>query len=1232
MSEISLSTNPDGPIWVDVHALMGTSPEDPPADGELSEVLSLYRGELLPGFYDEWTDFERRQIRSHFQRLIQVLLDRLLGRQRWHEAEKWGERWISLGDVPEPAYRAVMVAKAGSGDRSGAVATYQRAAADLERELGLEPSPLLRSAFDDLTRPIPGHALPRDRLKDVTGRLRGELRHATILQVELVGVATPNAPADLESVKELLDESVGILVDHVLAYEGTVVRVENDGLLACFGAPIAHENDTGRALMAALDIAERFRASRHRDLSVRAGIETGQILVGELGWDLRLGYSAVGRAVDVAGSLRSHAEKGEILVGEAAERDTAGLFDYGPAQNIDLEGGVQTRAYALLGVASSLPPVIADVPESSFVGREEELATLLNLTNSAKSGGVAFVIGESGIGKTRLLEEARRLSRDIAWAHGYSQSLGGNELHHALGEPILGLVTAGGQPHSRAFDDLFARYPKGRRDRYKSAIGAIVATENARPSSHDIEPADLAEAVRALLRELGRGRPCVLAIEDLHWLDSPTIALIREVMNQPDALPLLMILSMRPMRETPAWIMLEDMVATYPSSVREIHLERLTDSAMKDLADSRGALPDNVKELLIRRSEGNPFFFGELHQALVDEGVLARRDGEWAMERDVVEADVPWTVQKVILARTDRLPDVERWVLQAASVIGMRFAESILREVADVELRQPLETLAKGDFIRLTSLRPEPTYVFRHALIRDALYSTLLNADRRRLHLRVGEALESSESGHAEDHAEILVYHYLLAGHPLRAQPFSAAMAENAWRPMALQESVRSLEIALKQNPPPELALRLALSLARARFNGADIPGSVDAYEDATKLAQQVNDSSTKAEAMVYAAMARWQGTEPQESRWPYLQSVIREVADDPMTRGKLLLLQEVARQYLAAGDLDVAKTQLAEARRGLETWSGEGKSSLESNLLNTEGLLALRQGHFDTGQRLLLQALQLAEQSGSVVATSRSRTNLTTALVDVYGDFDEGLSFIEETRETVALPGLWAAFVEETVHLARIHWGEGDIDRGLAEIDLLESSLQGQPTWLSLTSAKAPLLAAVGESETALFAAREGWESRQRTGDELPTAHAGLSMGRVVGYAGQPEEAMPFLEMAASAAKGAPALRAEILAEWIHASLSSDRTREIANVVRLVEGTPDISSHASAWRRAGLARANGDSAGLLKSADYFDGIGQEYVARLCRFRAAETCEASEMASVRKSNNSWSSSRGLMLY
>ena len=1244
VSEISLAFRQGADFWLDAHELLETTEPRELDEERLANIVGLYRSELLPGFYEEWTSLERERLRARFQQLIQVLLDRLISQERWQEAQEWGERWIALGEVPEPAYRAVMVARAAAGDRSGAVATYQRAVEDLERELGLDPSSEFRSAFEEVTRETGRPSKRNERLREATGRLRGELRPVTILDVELTGLHSQSAVTDLEAFKELLDASMGALVQEVLQHEGTVVRVQKEGLLSFFGAPVAHEDDTARALSAALAIRKRFsRAEDHSfPISPRIGLEAGEILVGNVGWDLRLGYTAVGEAIDIASLLVRSGQGNDVLVGESAYEESIGRFEFAPRQRLEVAGEVESvGAYPLLRARDVPASPPTDPPKVDLlVGREAELTTLLDMVDKPPSSGgqAVLVLGEPGIGKSRLLNELKNRRSDVRWASGQSLTYGVNLAYHPVMEAVRDLLgVREGEPRDLLVERLtgaLQQLPDERRTRFVSYLCTLLSPgqvgEN-RPFTVEIVTTQLAEAVIALLREFGQEQPTVVAFDDLQWADTATVDLIHEILSQLESLPVLFVLAFRPDHEVPSWKLHEQLLSQASPGIREIHLKPFSEAVTGELLDAFAPLPSPVRDLLVRRSGGNPFFLEELARALIDEGTVVREDSRWVVAGEIEYTQVPTTVQKVILARADRLPEIERWVLQAASVLGWSFHKSVLEKVSEEAVEKPLLALQKADFVFLQAKQPEPEYVFRHWLIRDAIYTTLLKSDRRRLHRRAGEALESFSGKRVRQYAGLLAYHYILAEEPAKALEHAATAAEMAYRTAAPLEAAQTFLMALDQHPPPDLALRLYVGLARAYASAVQMEACLDAYDQAIHVARGLGDYSTMAECMAQSAMVRWQLTEDRETRRLFLEAAIGELADTPDSAGKVLLLAEAARQFLVVGDLDSARRQLGEARHGLSS-SNHDKASLESHLLNTEGLLALREGTFEAGLRLLVEAQKLALESGEMVATSRSQTNLSTTMIDVFGRIEEGLTGIEATRQALASHGNWAAFVEETVHLARARWGEGRMTDGLTEIEFMATKMRGQPTWLPWAGAKAPLLGALGHTEEALSAARRAWQATRRTGDELMIRHAGLWIGRALGYSGEFEDATSYLWLAAEAAAAAPALQAEIMAEWMYAVRSSSETDEVDDAVQLLTEIPELSPYVTAWKRIGLALASMDPADLQEATDYLEGIGQEYVAWLYRLRAANLIPDGNSVALRKSAEAWAAERELDLY
>lgn len=1224
VSKISLALDPQQ-CWVDAVALAEPEATRGLSADTLTFLVSLYQGELLPGFHDEWTVAERERLLIVFEERAAQLVDRLSEDRRWRDVIRWGEHWIEHGLVPEAAYRAVMVAHAASGDRASAAAVYTRAAEALEAELGLEPSPELSAALQDATQAQIPDPMLKHLLVEAQQQLRGELRPVTSLFAGLYDLPPLTAEADLESRMELLDEATQAIVEVVLRFEGTVVRIQEDGVLAFFGAPLAHEDDANRALVAAQGIHALLKETMGDDhIQVHIGIDTGPVLVGELGWDLRLGYTAIGGPVTEAIRLSHLALAGGTLI-SSSTHDAAGPgFEFSPAQGPSDE----KAAFALIGGA----PVTHRRPDRwqvPLIGRKGELEQLNNALDEVRSGvgQAVFITGEAGVGKTRLIEELRAASPDTSWTMGNCLSYAESSPYH----PIKGVIRdlAGIQVLDEA---VTAR--RKLRSRLRSldpldldwTLAGLQAVLSLPAEPYEATYASRqspAEALVSLIRLHSHETPLVIVVDDLQWADRDSIDLLEHVLTRLGSQRALLLLVFRSDPKSEAWDLSRRTMATSTLVASKIDLGQLNDAEAGALLDALVPLATPVKDLVLSRSNGNPFFLGELVRSLIERKVLVRENGHWQAREADRELAVPDTVQKVILSRADRLPEAERWALWAASVLGWRFRASLLAQVAGQPVLDSLKVLTESHFIRLEGGQPEAGYVFVHWLIRDSIYGTMLKSDRKLLHRRASQALEPMLEERGAEVATLMTYHDVAAGETERALEHAILASETAWQTATWTESDQALRMALEQAPPPEVEIRLWLARARELFTAARVDESLKAYERIVDLAEEIGDRSMVASYLAYSAQVGWQTGNARTERWEFLESALERISKDPPSDGKVQLLHEAGRQYYAWGELQLAEEYLGQAQEGLPACV-ENPVAIASHVINSLGLLRLREGSFEEGLVLLHEARALAEESGEVVANSRATTNLASAMFEVFGDFKEGQDYAALSRAGAWWSSIWASTVEETVHLARLHWGEGRAQAGLAVVKSFTDRMRGSSPWMPVEGAQAPLLGMIGEAERSLRLATRAWRISQKTQDELPIRHAGLWMARALGYAGRLSEAARYLEVASAAAAGSPAMRAELLAEWIYA----DPRRRSAIKEQLAE-VPELAPTITHWKDIGIALAVGEVDRLSEGANALERLGQPYPAWQFRHRAAVALKDNRLG---KQAEDWAAERDLELY
>jgi class 3 adenylate cyclase/tetratricopeptide (TPR) repeat protein len=622
----------------------------------------------------------------------------------------------------------------------------------------------------------------------VGGRVQGERRQVTVLFADLSGYTALSERRDPEEVGALSDEVLREFTAAVYQYEGYVEKFAGDAVTALFGAPVAHEDDPERALRAALAMRERLAAVNRRwqerlgsELQLHVGIHSGMVVAGDVGHDLRLQYTVMGDTINTASRLQAAARPGQILVSRDTYRLTHEAFTFAALEPVQIKGKRAPLTVFELLRARLRPGKSRGLAGlgSVFIGREPERAQLRAVLGELQAGRgrIVAVSGEAGIGKSRLLAEWRRDAEQ--WAHW----LEGHAFAHTSGlafGPFLDLVrryagitdedsviTAadrlrrvverhfpGDAVAEALFGDLLGlpRSPRG------EALLAGLSPEARREQ--------LFGFVEKLFVFLSAERPLVLVLEDLHWADSASIDLLAHLLPLAERRPLAIVVAFRRADDASP--------ARFLAAARARHAGRLSEVPLAPLSARDGAtmverllggsLLPRLHDLILAKSEGNPFFVEEVLRSLIEQGALVRaEDGSgWVATQIADTIAVPDTLQGVLMARFDALPEDTKWIGQQAAVIGRTFLYRVLRKMAetsgdvDVELSQ----LEREKLIRERTREPEVEYIFKHALTQEVAYQSLLTARRRELHRRAAAAIEALFADRIGEFAPIIAAHY----------------------------------------------------------------------------------------------------------------------------------------------------------------------------------------------------------------------------------------------------------------------------------------------------------------------------------------------------------------------------------------------------------------------------------------------------------------------------------------
>ena len=679
------------------------------------------------------------------------------------------------------------------------------------------PAPPYPPASDPLQQFIPRELQDKLLAARRSGTMAGERRVVTMLFCDIKGSTALAEQLDPEEWSDIVNGCFERMVRPIYRYEGTVARLMGDGLLAFFGAPIAHEDDPRRAVLAGLEIVAgmaEFRASRPgvaQALDVRVGINTGLVVVGAVGSDLRLEYSALGDAINVAARMEQTALPGTVQITEDTLRSIAGQFDVEPLGSIEVKGkAAPVSAYRILRRRTGMELRAFQMAfHAPLVDRLREW-DLLRGTFEALAGGrggIVVLSGDAGLGKTRLIDEAlERLAptvgAQIAVASAYAYEMGQpygviiRLLRGALG------IMAGDPPETvRAHIDAAVASDEGQR-----VLATLLGVAPDAPGQ-ELNSQIFAQQFVACLETFWRTRadaaPVVVVLDDLQWIDASSASLMAQLFALSESAAVLFLCAMRRERQSDGWRLRDVAHRDFPHRFDEAALYPLTDSDSLMLLDGLldgSALPEAYRRTILGKAEGNPLFVQEVVHSLIDRGHLVRQaeGAPWTAAGSPDAIELPGSLQALLTARIDRLTEDTRRVLQIASVVGRTFTRSTLLRLVDdpAGLDRQLLDLQRAELVREVGRVPEPEYTFHHNLTHEATYNTILVKERRALHLRVAAALADKA-----DNQAALAHHFLEGNAPERALPCLVAAADAALRLNATVEALanydRALSIAL---------------------------------------------------------------------------------------------------------------------------------------------------------------------------------------------------------------------------------------------------------------------------------------------------------------------------------------------------------------------------------------------------------------------------------------------------
>ena len=661
-----------------------------------------------------------------------------------------------------------------------------------------------------------GAALP------VAAPRQDETRLITVVFADMSGSVASTQGLDPETALERVSVALEVMSSAVARHGGRIDRYLGDGILALFGVPRASEDDPVRAIRAALDMRDEARA---RGFEVTAGINTGDAYVGRVGSEVHREVTAMGPVVNLAARLQGRCEPGDVLVGESAWRIARRAFDFEPRET-RIKGLAEPVA-AWAALRQRQRPEIARGVEglrSPLVGRQEEIGRLADALAKARAGAgqTVAVIGEAGVGKSRLLAEARRIALGPD-DNGGCLWLEGRCLESSAATsyaPIVDLlrerfpsgagVAARVEPVAEEISGLAGdALPAERIDEVLVPLLNILSIPDPRALDFgDLPPQQVKArtflAVVEYLRALAARHPIVVVLDDLHWADSLTLELVPRMVEGLAESRSVLVCVQRPVQEHASRHLVPLVERHARGRYAELRLRPLEEAETRSLVLSllgTEEFPAPALGAILEKAQGNPLFVEEvLRSLLASEQIAIGEKGVAVADRLRVD-DVPTTVQSIIQSRVDRIEDEPRRALQSAAVIGRVFSKSLLGEMAgsELDLDRALWQLEQHDLVYLDRVVPEEEYSFKHVFTRDTVYKSLLRKRRGALHLAAGQAIETLYADRLEEHVERLAYHFERTDDVARAAAYLFRAGEKSRRAHLHEEALQAFRRALER-------------------------------------------------------------------------------------------------------------------------------------------------------------------------------------------------------------------------------------------------------------------------------------------------------------------------------------------------------------------------------------------------------------------------------------------------
>ena len=946
-----------------------------------------------------------------------------------------------------------------------------------------------------LDRYLPQELISKLESARARNEMVGERRIVTMLFCDVKGSTAAAEKVDPEIWTNIMNGVFEFMIRPIYKYEGFVPRLMGDAILAFFGAPITHEDDPQRAVLAGLEIQDgikpymdEIRIKHGLEFGLRVGINTGLVVVGEIGSDLRMEYTALGDAINLAARMEQTAQVGTIQISDDTYKLIAPFFETKSLGGVEVKGKSEPiQTYRVLGVKSK-PGQLRGLEglSSPIVGRDKEFALLKDRLKDLSNGrgSVITVMGEAGLGKSTLIAELKKSESRFVWLRGDSLSYTYSISYYPWRQVIRQSVGA----HEEDSPAFVRSKLKGVEFNGLPFLESILAIESEESSEvvagfqGEALNQQIINAARGLLNKRAARGPLVIVFDDLHWSDGASLNLLLNVVDLSKTQPILFICMARPDTTAASWETIRKMGEKLKDVFYSIELMPLqldqTETLLNNLLGIND-LPKPIQDLIVDKAEGNPFFVEEMIRSLIETKQIFYKNGHWKSLGDDAKISLPNTLRGVLSARIDRLAETAKHVLQNAAVIGRSFDLRILRRLTGLngELDSQIQYLQ--DVSLIEALLEE--YAFRHVLIQEATYESILIKKRAELHRQIGEMLEELHANRIEEFVPLLANHFYNAG-DARSLKYDIIAGEKSARLYANAEAAvhfgRALEVAKRVNVENELLTSIYVQLGQVHELSGQYDRALETYKEMQSISIERGDRSMElkclmALATIYSTLTPVHDSELGEVNLKQALALANKLGDIS-TQAKLnwnLMLNYLFSDRVAealeyceptialarqVGDLDQLAFTLNDAGRVYQgigayekafdafdeankLWTQQGNQVMLADNLGASAMANYFAGNYD-------RALLLAEQAWTIsVETDNYWGQSYSRVIPSYIYIDRGLPdlvvrYANEGIKAGEKGGLIASIVLVPVELAWIYGLYGETSQG---IEMAERALE---------------------------------------------------------------------------------------------------------------------------------------------------------------------------------------------